>query len=194
MATVAISSPDSSSTSGHTCSKRPQESDGSVAKGRVMVNETSKLMLRAYNAEADNLVRAMKPFKLAASIERLDRVATTIARLGKTMRISISLRYHRLRITELELTADYLNKVAQEKERERGDRERLREEGRVQQEIEAERRRLNKEKQHYLNALAKLQTHGDADSIERLRGKVAEIEKSIEAVDYRAANVRAGYV
>jgi uncharacterized protein DUF4041/Meiotically Up-regulated Gene 113 (MUG113) protein len=168
--------------------------NGSASKGRVMVNETSKLMLRAYNAEADNLVRAMKPFKLAASIERLDRAAATIARLGKTMKIAIAPQYHRLRTKELELTADYLNKVALEKERERQDRERLREERRVQQEIEAERRRLHKEKQHYLNALAKLQAQGNADSIERLQSKVAEIDKSIEAVDYRAANVRAGYV
>jgi hypothetical protein len=85
--------------------------NGSASKGRVMVNETSKLMLRAYNAEADNLVRAMKPFKLDASIDRLNRVATTIERLGKTMSISISAPYHRLRITELEITADYLTDV-----------------------------------------------------------------------------------
>ena len=40
-----------------------------------MVREYSKLMLRAYNAEADNLVRALKPYKLATSVDRLEKVA-----------------------------------------------------------------------------------------------------------------------
>ena len=72
-------------------------------------------MLRAYNAEADNLVQAMKPYKLQASIERLDRVAQTIERLGRTMSIRISRAYHALCVTELELTADHIDKVATEK-------------------------------------------------------------------------------
>jgi hypothetical protein len=168
--------------------------NGSTAKGRVMVNETSKLMLRAYNAEADNLVRAMKPFKLDSSIDRLKRAAKVIERLGQTMSIAISESYHQIRVTELEITADYLNKTAQDKEREREARARLREERKVQQEIEAERRRLEKERQHYLNALAAVEANGDTEPADRLRSKLGEIEKSIEAVDYRAANVRAGYV
>jgi hypothetical protein len=36
----------------------------SRAKGRTMVREYSKLVLRAYNAEADNLVHGLKPYKL----------------------------------------------------------------------------------------------------------------------------------
>lgn len=33
---------------------------GSLAKGRKMVVDLSKLMLRAYNAEADNCVRSLR--------------------------------------------------------------------------------------------------------------------------------------
>lgn len=36
--------------------------EGSAAKGRKLVRDISKLMLRAYNAEADNLVRGLKPY------------------------------------------------------------------------------------------------------------------------------------
>lgn len=89
--------------------------DGSLPKGRKMVRDFSKLMLRAYNAEADNLVRGLKPYKLSKAIERLDKVVSTIARLGQTMDIHISTAYHRLRIKELELTADYRQKQAEEK-------------------------------------------------------------------------------
>lgn len=113
--------------------------NNSRAKGRAMVREYSKLVLRAYNAEADNLVRGLKPYKLNSAIERLSRIAVTISRLGKTMNIQISDRYHALRVKELELTADYLEKRAEEQERDRGERERLKEERRVQQELARER-------------------------------------------------------
>jgi len=168
--------------------------DGSAPKGRAMVRDFSKLMLRAYNAEADNLVRGLKPYKVDAAVDRLTKVTTTIAKLGKTMDIRISGSYHALRVRELELTADHLEKLAQEKEREREERERLREERKAQQEIERERARLRKERQHFVNALQALEAHGDEDGVVRLRAQLADVDRAIEDIDYRAANVRAGYV
>lgn len=168
--------------------------NGSEAQGRTMLRDYAKLMLRAYNAEADNLVRTLKPYKLDAAVERLGKVASTIARLGKTMDIRISEPYHRLRVQELGLTADYQEKLAEEKAREREEKARLREERQLQQEIERERARLDKERQHYTNALAALQASGDTDGAARLSERLIEIETAIQDVDYRAANVRAGYV
>jgi hypothetical protein len=159
-----------------------------------MVRETSKLMLRAYNAEADNLVRGMKPYKLDSAIDRLTKAATTIERLGTTMQIQISSPYHRLRVRELELTADYLARREEEKERERAERQRLKEEQQAQRELEAERRRLEKERSHYATALETLIANGDEEAAERLRDQLADVERAIADVDYRAANVRAGYV
>ena len=168
--------------------------NGSEAQGRTMLRDYSKLMLRAYNAEADNLVRTLKPYKLQAAIERLGKVAATIARLGKTMDIRISDEYHRLRVRELGLTADYQEKVAEEKEREREEKAQLREERRLQQEIERERARLDKERQHYANALAALRAKGDTEGMAQLQQRLEQIDSAIQDVDYRAANVRAGYV
>jgi hypothetical protein len=166
----------------------------SRAKGRAMVREYSKLVLRAYNAEADNLVRGLKPYKLNSAIERLSRIALTISRLGKTMNIQISDRYHALRVKELELTADYLEKRAEEQERERGERERLKEERRVQQELARERARLEKEHDHYANVIKRLIEQGKHDAAAEHAATLAQIEQAIEDVDYRVANVRAGYV
>lgn len=168
--------------------------NGSAAQGRVMVRDFSKLLLRAFNAEADNLVRGMKPYKRDAAIERLTKVAEVIERLGKTMHIKISAPYFELRLHELELTADFLQKEAEEKEVERVERERLREERKVQQEIERERARLEKERQHYSNALEALVAKGDDTGAARLREQLTDVQRAIEDVDYRAANVRAGYV
>lgn len=168
--------------------------NGSAAQGRKMVNDISKLMLRAYNAEADNMVRGMKPYKLDAAKERLDKVATTIAKLGASMSIAVSVPYHQVRLRELELTADYLEKIAEEKEREREERERLREERKVEQEIERERQRLRKEEQHFRQAITQLQAKGDADGVARLQAQLEGVVQEIEAVDFRARTLTAGHV
>lgn len=168
--------------------------NGSAAQGRAMVRDFSKLLLRAFNAEADNLVRGLKPYKLDSAIDRLTKVADVIERLGKTMHIRISAPYFKVRVRELELTADFLQKAAEEKEAERVERERLREERKVQQEIERERARLEKERQHYSNALEVLLAKGDEAGASRLRDQLNDVQRAIEDVDYRAANIRAGYV
>jgi Tfp pilus assembly protein PilN len=130
-----------------------------------MVRDFSKLMLRAFNAEADNLVRGLKPYKLDRAIERLSKVAVTIARLGSTMNIQIAPPYSQLRIRELELTADFLEKQAEEKEAERLERERLREERKAQQEMERERKKLEKEREHYSRVLDQLLASEDQEAI-----------------------------
>lgn len=168
--------------------------EGSAVKGKKLVRDISKLMLRAYNAEADNLVRGLKPYKLDSAVDRLNKVERTIESLGKTMSIEVNDRYHRLRIKELELTADYQEMLAREKEKEREEKERLREERKLQQEIEREKARLVKEQSHYQNALQALIDKGDIEGADRMRAQLEDIEKAIEDVDYRAANARAGYV
>lgn len=170
--------------------------NGSLTEGRKMVRDFSKLMLRAYNAEADNAVRTMRPHRLVSLVDRLEKSRQTIARLGATMHIRISDKYHRLRVRELELTADHLAKQEEEKERRRELREQQREEERLQRELERERSRLDKERQHYQSALERLRASradGGAGAAE-LRDKLAEIEASMAAVDAREANIRAGYV
>ncbi|WP_242902199.1 DUF4041 domain-containing protein [Actinomadura terrae] len=168
--------------------------NGSAAQGGRMVRDFSRLMLRAYNAEADNLVRTMRPYKLASAIERLDKSAQTIERLGKTMDIRVSPKYREIRLRELRLTADHLAKAEEEKERIRAERERQREEEKVRKEIEREKSRLLKERSHVESALARLEAKGDLSGAADLRSKLADVESAISDVDGRAANVRAGYV
>lgn len=168
--------------------------NGSKQQGSKMVKEFSKLMLRAYNNEADNAVRSMKSYKLDSSIARLEKSRTTISKLGRTMSIEVTDTYHSLRIKELELTADYLAKVAEEKERERAERARMREEEKAQRELEAERERLRKEAAHYSSVIETLRLKGDEQAATKAEEKLSEIESAISGVDYRAANIGAGYV
>jgi hypothetical protein len=168
--------------------------NGSRTQGAKMVREFSKLLLRAYNNEADNLVRGLRPYKLSTSKDRLEKAKATIEKLGQSMDIAIGYEYHRLRLQEMELTADFLEKVAAEKERDKEEKQRLREERQAQQEFQRQREKLERERTHYANALAALEAKGDTEAADRLRAEMGEIEKAIEDVDYRAANIRAGYV
>ncbi len=168
--------------------------DGSLAKGRKMVADLSRLMLRAYNAEADNCVRSLRSGNITTARKRLENAMRAIQKLGVIMEMRVNPEYHELRIEELELTADYQMKVQEEKERAREERARLREQRKAEKELAAERERLEKEKAHYESVLEALRAKGDHTAAEDLVGRLAEIEQAIDANDYRAANIRAGYI
>jgi hypothetical protein len=168
--------------------------NGSAREGAKMVREFSKLMLRAYNNEADNAVRSMKPYTLESSIARLQKSREVISKLGGTMKIRITDRYHGLWIQELELTADYLAKVAEEKERNREERARLREEEVARREYEREQQRLQKEYAHYEATAAALREQGDHSGAERAETRLTEIQDALDGINRRAANIRAGHV
>lgn len=166
--------------------------DNSLAKGRRMVKDLSALMLRAYNAEADNSIRSLRVGNVVTAKKRLEASRSSIARLGRMMEMHISDGFHALRLEEIELTADYLMMKQQEKEEAREERARLREEKRVQKELAAERERLDKERAHLSNALAALRASGGEEA--GLQAQLDEINEAIAANDYRQANIRAGYV
>lgn len=168
--------------------------NNSAKEGAKMTRDLSKLMLRAYNAEADNVVRTLRPHTLASAIARLDKSREAIAKLGSIVQIRITDEYHRWRVYELELTADYLVKVEEEKERLREERARRREEEKALRELEAEKARLEKEQSHYSTALEKLRLSGDETAIAEMEAKLAQIGSAIEGIENREANSRAGYV
>lgn len=168
--------------------------NNSAAQGRKFINDMSKMMLRAYNAESENAVLTVKAGNLPAATKRVEKAREQTARLGAMISLQVTTHYHQLRLLELRLAAQHLQAKQAAKEAEREERARLREEKRAQAEMEAEKRRLEKEKQHYENTIEKLRSQGRIDEVDDLVKRLAEIERGIEDVDYRAANIRAGYV
>jgi hypothetical protein len=168
--------------------------NGSLAKGRKMVADLSRLMLRAYNAEADNCVRSLRSGNVSTATRRLEAAMTAIEKLGAIMEMRVNPEFHALRVAELELTADYQVKVQEEREKAREERELLREQRRAEAELAAEKERLEKERSHYLNALETLRANGDDPAAEELASRLADIDKAIASNDFRIANIRAGYV
>lgn len=168
--------------------------NNSTAKGKSFVNKLSKIALRSYNAEVENAVARMKAGNLQAGIRRIERAKNEVERLGDMIDLRVNPEFHRLRVAELTLAFQHLEAKKALKDQEREERARLREERKAQQEMEAERRRLEKEQAHYSNVLETLREQGRHEEAATMEAKLAEIEKGIADVDYRAANIRAGYV
>lgn len=168
--------------------------NGSAVEGRRWVGDISKLMLRAFNAEAENCVKTVRAGNLAAAQKRLATSVDQIAKLGARMGIAISPAYERLRLEELQLAAEYQERVKQERENERERRAELREAERAERELRSQRERLEKERQQYLNAIEKLVAQGDLEAAERTRAELARVDAEIVSVDQRVANVRIGHV
>lgn len=168
--------------------------NNSVAKGKKFVSDMSRLLLRAYNAEAENCVKSVRAGNLPTAQKRLSTVVDQIARQGTMIDLHITPHYHELRLHELELAARHLQTIQREKELERERREELREQRKAEQELAREQEKLNKEKSHYLSTIAVLRANGDEAGVARLHAQLADVERALADVDYRAANIRAGHV
>lgn len=176
--------------------------NNSAAKGKKMVSDMQKLLLRAFNAECDDIVEHVKFNNLETSEKRITTSKDAISKLGDMMGISITPQYYRLKIEELYLAFEYQQKKQQEKEAQKEERERMREEAKLAKELEEARKALEKEQTHYLNALKKLDQqmadHGETPELLEKKSQIEiqleEIEKSVKEVDCREANQKAGYV
>lgn len=170
--------------------------NGSVTEGRKMVDEFSKLMLRAYNSELDALVKTTNATNSGAKIDALGKKRDQIRKLGRSMNIEIHPEYHDLAVYEIRQTGMFQAAKLREKEAERARREELREQAKVEAELRREQEKLDKEATLYLQALAAMQANPDAtpEEVEALRVKIAEVEAAQADVMMRAANTRAGHV
>lgn len=179
--------------------------NGNRFKGKKLLNDIKKLVLRAFNNECDDVISKAKYNKFEIAQKRIFSSHTTISKLGSLMDIYIEADYIDLKIEELRLAIEYQIKKQEEKELQAELREQMREERKIQLEIERNRQKLEKEQHHYLNFLKQVkeqinQTINDKEKQEllnkqnKINAKLANIDKSMKDIDYREANQKAGYV
>lgn len=177
----------------------------SYKRGKKLVSDTKKLLLRAFNTECDDVISKVKFNNVDAQIKRIRTACRIISRLGSAMDIHISDEYLDLKIQELHLAHEYRVKKQEEKEEQSRIRAEEREQKKLLEEIKEARKKLEKEKKHCQNELERMLKQDtsqmtpeekaafDAKKAE-LESQLGEIAKGIADVDYRAANQRAGYV
>lgn len=176
--------------------------NGSASKGKKMVSDTQKLLLRAFNSECDELVSKVKYTNFDAYLNRIYKSAETISKLGAVMDISIKTEYLASKAKELRLAFEYQVKKQQEKEELKAARAEQREQAKLQKELDEQRRKIEKEQTHYQTAYDKLKAQlilnpDNPDLLSKkaeLENQLSDIDKALSDVDYRQANMKAGYV
>ncbi|MBQ3541302.1 MAG: DUF4041 domain-containing protein [Phascolarctobacterium sp.] len=179
--------------------------NNSQKEGSKMVDNIKKLLLRAFNSECEFVTSKVKYNNYDSCLNRINKASEQIEKLGAVMNIQISPEYLRLKILELRLALEYQKVKQQEKEDQKELRAQAREEARVQKELEAERAKIEKERQHYNKALLdiKKQLTKTTDETQKialetklseLESHIKEVDENLSNIDYRVANQRAGYV
>jgi hypothetical protein len=164
----------------------------------------SKLMLRTFNNECDAIIDKAKWNTSESSYSKITSSYETISKLGAQFGISISFDYYSLKLEELALAIEYRQKKQDEREEHAAVIEQMKESVKVQKEIENERNRLDKERNHYETALRNLNKQFESanedfryDVLERkskIEAILADIERQSSDLDLREATQTAGYV
>lgn len=168
--------------------------NNSVAKGQKMVNDMSKLLLRAFNAEAENCIKTVKAGRLSTARTRLQKSADAVARLGKSMDIRIAPSYLLLRQQELELTHHHLEAIKAQKEEERAERERQRDEAQAKREFESLKAKQLKEVKQFETALKQLRAAGNIEAAAEVESQLVQAQELLDDLQERMTQTRAGHV
>ena len=178
--------------------------DGSASKGRKMIKDNVRQILRSFNNECEAIIDKVKFNNIESIRKRIEKSYNDLNRMNAAMQISIIPAYLSLKLEELNLCYEYAVKKQEEKDEQKRIREQLREEAKLQKEIEEARKTIEKEKSHYSNALSQIEEQlssaspDERSDLEKKKAEIldqlSEIQKSIEDIDYREANKKAGYV
>lgn len=165
-----------------------------AGKAKQLKKNIARLALRCFNAEVENIIKAVTAKNVQASADKIGKAADAISRLTKPLDISIGFEYQYLKGRELELAGQVEQAREIEREEQRAMREAMREQAQAEAELEAKKRALLKERKHFENVLARIQATGDAERVAEIQAELDQIDAGIADVDYRKANTRAGYV
>lgn len=178
--------------------------NGSAAEGRKQINQTLKLMLRAFNGECDAAIAKVKYNNVHVMETRIAKAREAINGLVEIQQCTISATYFQLKLDELHLVHEYEEKVQAEKEEQRRIREQMREEEQAQRELDKARQEAEKEEKRYADALRKAQEDAaktDGKKQQKLLEQIADLEKKLaeaqvnkERALSRAQQTRSGYV
>lgn len=178
--------------------------NNSKAQGKKMVRGISKLIMRAYNSECDDVVRKVKGTNVDKSIEKVHKLADQLNRLCKVLGIAVPEEYPHLKEREVRLAYEFVLQKEKEREELRALREQEREERKLAREIAAARKKYEKEKMQYLSAYKDIAerlltaSNEDRDALEQkadeLKAKLDDVDAAVAGVDYREANQKAGFV
>jgi hypothetical protein len=164
-----------------TCSTTWSVGD-SQQEGKKMIKQYLKLLLRAFNGEADAAICKVTWSNYRVMKTRIEKSVAALNKLGTVMHMSISPLYCELKLEELKLTFEEEEKKQQEREEQRRLKAQIREEEKVQRELERAREEAEDEEATFERALEEAREEA-AKSVDAEREvfnqRIAELEREL---------------
>ena len=164
--------------------------DGSATKGRKMVQEHTKLMLRAFNGECDAATAKVKYDNVQNLQLRIEKSFEALNKLGEAKQIQIDDRYLSLKLAELRLVHEHREKVQEEREEQRRIKGQMREEQKAEKELEKAKADAENEEARHQKALEKARqelAEATGQQHQKLEALVNKLESELAgAIDRKA--------
>lgn len=160
--------------------------DGSRTEGKKMTNKGIRLTARAFNNECEAAIANCTWKNVSKMEERIRKAFSAINQLNESNAISITERYLKEKIQELQLTYEYHEKKLREKEEQAEIKAQMREEARIEAEIKKAEAEAIKEERRYQKALdtarQELAVANDETRLV-LESQIAELQASLEEAE-----------
>lgn len=144
--------------------------------------KVAKLMLRAFNGEADSIIADVRWNNVLKMVERLQKVFNDVNSMAFDD-VAISEDYLKLKTEDLYLTFEYEKKKYEEKEEQRRIREQMREEEKVRKEQEKRQQELEeqeKQEAELKRLLDEAYNNGRTAEAEKLNEEISKLNEIIE--------------
>jgi len=155
----------------------------SQQEGKRMIKQYLKLLLRAFNGEADAAICKVTWSNYRVMTTRIEKAHDALNKLGTVMHMSISPEYRDLKLEELRLEFEQEEKKQQEKEEQRRLKAQIREEEKVQREWARAREEAEEEEATFERALEEARAEAskavDAER-EVFNRRIAELEREVQ--------------
>lgn len=162
--------------------------DGSVAKGRTMMNRQARLTLRAFNNECEAAIANARWNNVNAMEKRIKKSADAIDRANESTKLQLSPAYVSKKLEELFLTHEYRQKQKEERE----ERSEIARADREEQRLLSEAKAAAKEEAKYQALLEKARSEAETNEPnEKLQAKIAQLEASLAEAHEKTERAKA---
>ena len=124
-----------------------------VSSSKKAIQGQIRIMLKAFNIEADLLFNSLKSSNFTKTMERIEKIATDIEKSALSFKCGFSQDYIELKLKECTLLYQFKLKQEEEQEEQKAIKEQMREEQKAIREFERAIAKAQKEEQMYQDAL-----------------------------------------
>lgn len=143
----------------------------------------SKLILRTFNIEFENLLNKVKFNNIVSIEDKVYKLYETINKQISDYQISISKTYFDLKLSELKLVYEYQEKLEEEREEQRRIKEQIREEEKARKEAEKAEKQADEDASKYELMLKKAfeeQRKATGTELSELNDEIAKLQAQLQ--------------